>query len=88
VVVTITPANVAAINTVLDHIRYAGPRISTGITPTGYDSTNFFLRADHQLNADNLLTALYSCFWPDRRAGFSQRGHGFPCWLSASDHDH
>ncbi|HMX29897.1 MAG TPA: TonB-dependent receptor, partial [Blastocatellia bacterium] len=62
VVATIAPANVAAINAVLDQIRYAGPRISTGITPTGYDSTNFFLRVDHRLNAANLLTARYSFY--------------------------
>lgn len=62
VVVTIAPASVAAINTVLDQIRYAGPRISTGITPTGYDATNFFARADHRLNAAHLLTARYSFY--------------------------
>lgn len=62
VVVTIAPASVAAINTVLDQIRYAGPRISTGITPTGYDATNFFARADHRLNAANLLTGRYSFY--------------------------
>mgnify|MGYP000093010297 CR=1 FL=1 len=62
VVVTIAPANVTAINSVLDQIRYTGPRISTGITPTGYDSTNFFLRGDHRLNAANLLTARYSFY--------------------------
>lgn len=62
VIVTILPANIAAINTVLDQIRYAGPRISTGITPTGYDTTNFFARADHRLNSANLLTARYSFY--------------------------
>jgi hypothetical protein len=62
VVVTIAPANVAAINTVLDQIRYAGPRISTGLTPTGYDSTNFFARADHKLNEGNRLITRYSFY--------------------------
>lgn len=62
VIVTILPANVAAINAALDQIRYAGPRIGTGITPTGYDTTNFFARADHRLNAANLLTARYSFY--------------------------
>lgn len=62
VVVTIAPANVTAINSVLDQIRYAGPRISTGLTPTGYDSTNFFLRGDHLLNEGHRLIARYSFY--------------------------
>jgi hypothetical protein len=61
-VVTILPANVTAINSVLDQIGYAGPRISTGITPTGYDSTNLFIRGDHRLNSENLLTVRYSLY--------------------------
>jgi hypothetical protein len=62
VVVTILPANVIAINRVLDQIGHAGPRISTGITPTGYDSTNFFTRVDRSLNSANLLTGRYSFY--------------------------
>lgn len=73
VVVTIAPANVTAINSVLDQIRYAGPRISTGLTPTGYDTTNFFARADHRFNSANLLTARYSYY---DIAGFNARGVG------------
>jgi hypothetical protein len=61
-VVTITPANVTAINNVLDQIRYAGPRVSTGLAPTGYFTSNFLLRGDHRLNARNLLTARYSFY--------------------------
>lgn len=73
VVVTIAPANVAAINTLLDQIRYSGPRIGTGITPTGYDSSNFFARVDYRLNADNLLTARYSYY---DISSFNARGVG------------
>ncbi len=62
VVVTILPANVTAINAVLDQIGYRGPRISTGITATGYDTTNLFARGDHRINADHLLTARYSFY--------------------------
>src|SRR5262249_26802666 len=51
--VTISQANVTAINNTLDQIGYKGPRISTGITPTGYDTTNVFARADHHINAAN-----------------------------------
>ncbi|MEP7337166.1 MAG: TonB-dependent receptor, partial [Acidobacteriota bacterium] len=62
VVLTILPANVAAINTVLDQIKYAGPRISTGLAATGYNTSNFLARADHRFDADNLLTARYSFY--------------------------
>jgi hypothetical protein len=73
VVVTISPADVTAINSVLDQTRYAGPRISTGLTPTGYDTTNFFSRVDHHINATNLLTARYSFYDIE---SFNARGVG------------
>jgi hypothetical protein len=60
--VTISQANAAVINATLDQIGFKGPRASTGITPTGYDTTNFFARADHRINAANLLTARYSFY--------------------------
>src|SRR4030095_12111422 len=62
VVVTILPANVIAINNVLNKIKYAGPSISTGLVPTGYNTTNFLVRADHHINPENLLTARYSIY--------------------------
>jgi hypothetical protein len=61
-VVTISPADVTAINGVLDQFGYAGPRINTGLAPTGYDTTNFFSRVDHHINSSNLLTARYSLY--------------------------
>lgn len=73
VVVTISPANVTAINSVLDQVGYAGPRINTGLAPTGYDTTNFFTRVDHHLNATNLLTARYSLYDIE---SFNARGVG------------
>ncbi len=62
VVLTILPENVTAIDNVLDRIEYAGPRISTGIAPAGYNTTNFLARADHRIDAGNLLTARYSFY--------------------------
>ena len=62
VVLTILPANITAINTVLDQLKYTGPRISTGLAPTGYNTTNFLARGDHRINAGNLLTARYSFY--------------------------
>src|SRR5262249_39550399 len=62
VVVTISPANVTAINSVLDQLKFAGPRISTGLAPAGVNTTNFLARADHRLNAANLLMGRYSIY--------------------------
>lgn len=62
VVLTILPANVTAINTVLDQINYAGPRISTGLAPTGYNTSNFLVRGDHRFNQVNSLNVRYSFY--------------------------
>ena len=62
VVLTISPANASAINTVLDGLGYTGSRVSTGLAPTGYDTSNFFVRGDHHFNTDNLLTERYSFY--------------------------
>ncbi|MBI4470237.1 MAG: TonB-dependent receptor [Acidobacteria bacterium] len=70
---TIFPANVAAINTVLDQIRYAGPRVTTGLAPTGYHTTNFLARADHRLNEAHALAVRYSFYDID---GLNARGVG------------
>ncbi|MBV9959891.1 MAG: TonB-dependent receptor, partial [Acidobacteria bacterium] len=61
-VITIAPAAVSAINTRLNAINFRGPRIETGLAPSGYDVTNFFARVDHRLNDRNLLTARYSLY--------------------------
>ena len=61
-VITISPANVAAVNARLDQISYAGPRISTGVVPTGFDTTNFLFRLDHRAGQANQLTARYSLY--------------------------
>ncbi|HYP02724.1 MAG TPA: hypothetical protein VER76_21235, partial [Pyrinomonadaceae bacterium] len=61
-VITITQANASAINARLDATRYAGARIQTGIFPSGFDSTNFFGRLDHELTTAQRLTARYSFY--------------------------
>jgi hypothetical protein len=61
-VVTITPGAVAAVNARLDAAGYGGPRLSTGVIPTGYDATNFLLRFDHSLGQSNQLTARYNLY--------------------------
>jgi hypothetical protein len=62
VVLTLAPANVAAINFKLDQINHRGPRVSTGVVPTGFDSTNFLFRLDHRLNETNQMTARYNLY--------------------------
>jgi hypothetical protein len=61
-VVTIAPASVAAINRRLDQLLYRGPRLETGVVPSGFDSTNFFGRVDHHPNARNQLAVRYSLY--------------------------
>lgn len=61
-VITISPSNVAAVNARLDQTGYAGPRISTGVVPTGFDTTNFLFRLDHRLSEKHQLTARYNLY--------------------------
>lgn len=61
-VVTISPANTAAVNSKLDNVNYGGARISTGIVPTGFNSTNFLIRLDHQFTTSNYFTARYGLY--------------------------
>jgi hypothetical protein len=73
-VITITSANVAAINNRLAETNYPGNSIETGIVPGGFDSTNFFARVDHQVNSANLLSLRYSLY--DIRAANSRNVGG------------
>jgi hypothetical protein len=61
-VITITPANAIAINNRLRQTNYPGGLIETGVVPGGFDSTNFFARVDHKVNAANLLSLRYSFY--------------------------
>ncbi|HET9533526.1 MAG TPA: TonB-dependent receptor [Blastocatellia bacterium] len=60
--ITISPANVASINSALDDIGYRGPRIETGEFATGLDSTNLFTRLDYRINDRNMLSARYNLY--------------------------
>jgi hypothetical protein len=59
--ITITPANVAAINTVLDRTGYP-TRIATGAYPTGDNRSTFFAKADFTLSPDNRLATRYNLY--------------------------
>jgi outer membrane receptor protein involved in Fe transport len=71
--VTISPANVAAINTHLAAVGYPGARVSTGIYPNPVHSSNVFGKVDHRLNARNQFTARYSLY---RVTSVNSRGAG------------
>lgn len=61
-VITITPANAAAVNAALDRTAYGGPRVTTGSFETGYTSTNLLARLDHRLEGGTLVAARYSLY--------------------------
>ena len=60
--VTISAANTGAVNQALERFGYAGPRVTTGEFPTGWDMSNYFVRLDHQLNDRNQFLARYSLY--------------------------
>lgn len=53
--ITIAPANAAAINNRLDQAGYPGPRLTTGAFDTSLDTTNLFLRFDHEISPGDQL---------------------------------
>jgi hypothetical protein len=61
-IITISPANAAAINNRLRTVGYRGSLIETGLVPAGYDTTNFFARVDFQINRKNSFTATYNFY--------------------------
>jgi hypothetical protein len=61
-VITISPANVAAINNRLTAAGYRGQLIQTGLVPGGFDTTNLFGRVDHEFSPKNLFTATYNFY--------------------------
>jgi hypothetical protein len=61
-IITITRANAFAINNRLNLTNYRGGHIETGVVPGGFDSTNFFARVDHKVDATNLLSLRYSLY--------------------------
>jgi len=60
--ITISPANVAAIDAKLLAVKYPGPFISTGVYPNPVHSTNFFAKADHQFSQRDQFSARYSLY--------------------------
>jgi hypothetical protein len=59
---SIAASDVDAIRATLDAVGYHGPRPGTGAFPTGFDTVNAFLRADHRVSGAHLLAARYSFY--------------------------
>jgi hypothetical protein len=60
--VTISEPHLAAIEDVLDRTGYSGPRPSARAFNSGYDTTNVFVRVDHQSSPTHLASARYSLY--------------------------
>jgi hypothetical protein len=61
-VITIAPSAVTTINNSLNAVGFKGPRISTGVVPASFDTTNLFGRIDRKFNDRNQISARYSLY--------------------------
>ncbi|MQA31055.1 MAG: hypothetical protein GEU82_14690 [Luteitalea sp.] len=59
-IMTISPANVSAINAALETFRYPGPRVGTGEFNTGYETFNAFGRVDHRVSSASAGASLFA----------------------------
>jgi len=60
--VTIVPANVAAVNARLAAVGYQGPPLTTGIYPNPVNSTNLLAKMDHHVSGGDQLSLRYSLY--------------------------
>lgn len=77
-IITITPANAAAINTRLRAVGYRAPLLTAGtgpttLYPTTVDTTNGFGRVDHQFSSRDQFNLRYSLY---RLDSINARGSG------------
>ncbi len=63
--VTIAPANVAAINGRLAAVGYLGPDVTTGNYPNPVDLTNFMAKVDHRFSERDQFSVRYSLYRAD-----------------------
>ncbi len=71
--ITIAPANVAAINSRLTAVGYPGEQIGTGLFSNPVHNTNFLGKIDHQLSSQDQFTVRYSLY---RVGSDNSRGAG------------
>ncbi|HYG80874.1 MAG TPA: TonB-dependent receptor, partial [Pyrinomonadaceae bacterium] len=62
VVVTISPSNAAALSARLEQLGHRSPRVSGGLVPTGFDTTNFLFRVDHRVSQTSQLMTRYNLY--------------------------
>ncbi|HEV2710662.1 MAG TPA: carboxypeptidase regulatory-like domain-containing protein [Edaphobacter sp.] len=79
--ITIAPANVAAINSHLQSIGYQGPQITTGLYSNPVHTNNFFAKIDHHVNDRDELSLRYSLYEVDSQ---NSRGVGGLSAVSAA----
>ncbi|MCX6592379.1 MAG: TonB-dependent receptor [Acidobacteria bacterium] len=60
--ITITPANVAAVNARLDAVGFKGARIATGIYSNPVHLSNVLLKLDHQFSTHDQFSLRYSLY--------------------------
>ncbi|MCU1258920.1 MAG: hypothetical protein JWO80_1805 [Bryobacterales bacterium] len=60
--ITISPANAAAINTRLAAVGYPGPPIFTGLYPNPVHNSNFLAKLDHQFSEKDQFSVRYSLY--------------------------
>jgi hypothetical protein len=83
--VTISPANVDAINARLGAVGYLGPRVTTGVYSNPVDSTNLLAKVDHQVNGRDQVTVRYSLYAADSQNARNAGGLNAPSASSALD---
>jgi hypothetical protein len=79
--ITISQANVDAINTRLAAVGYGGPRITTGLFPNPVHSSNFLGKLDHQFGKGDQFAVRYSLYHVTSQ---NSRGAGALAAVSAS----
>jgi hypothetical protein len=81
--VTISPANVAAVNARLAEVGYPGPPVTTGLYPNPVHNTTFLGKIDQKLSARDQFSVRYSLYDVAAR---NSRGAGALSAPSASSH--
>ena len=83
--VTISPANVDAINAGLAAVGYPGPRVTTGVYSNPVHSTNVLAKMDHQVSGRDQMTVRYSLYDADSQNSRNAGGLNAPSASSALD---
>ena len=83
--VTISPANVDAINARLAAVGYLGPGVTTGVYSNPVHSTNLLAKVDHQVSGRDQVTVRYSLYDADSQNSRNAGGLNAPSASSALD---